>query len=54
MEAFASLAGEMDSSELRAVASTMQAKGLRVHVDLDEFVETWQPAVKAKRHKRVV
>ncbi|KUI65451.1 hypothetical protein VM1G_00915 [Cytospora mali] len=37
MEAFTTLLRDMESSELRAVFSTMTAKGLRIHVDLDEF-----------------
>ncbi|KAL2016481.1 hypothetical protein VTK56DRAFT_3477 [Thermocarpiscus australiensis] len=42
MEAFRTLAGEFGSSELRAVFNTMAAKGLRIHVDLEEFVERWK------------
>ncbi|KAK0629830.1 NRDE-2, necessary for RNA interference-domain-containing protein [Bombardia bombarda] len=34
--------GGMMSSELRAVVDTMATKGLRVHVDLDEFVGRWK------------
>lgn len=42
MEAFGgALAGEMGPSELKAVFSTMAAKGLRVHVDLEEFLKRW-------------
>lgn len=37
MEAFTTLLGDMDSGELRAVFNTMTARGLRIHVDLDEF-----------------
>lgn len=37
MEAFATLAGDMEADELRAAYSTMVAGGMRVHVDLDEF-----------------
>ncbi|ROW12788.1 hypothetical protein VMCG_00642 [Cytospora schulzeri] len=37
MEAFTTLLREMDSGELRAVFNTMTAKGMRIHVDLDEF-----------------
>ncbi|PTB66362.1 DUF1740-domain-containing protein [Trichoderma citrinoviride] len=39
MEAFATLIRDMDSEELRAVYNTMTAKGMRVHVDLEEFLE---------------
>ena len=42
MEAFGTLIREMSSSELRAVFQTITAKGLRVHVDLDEFSEEWK------------
>ncbi|KUI59230.1 hypothetical protein VP1G_06442 [Cytospora mali] len=37
MEAFTTLLRDMESSELRAVFNTMTAKGLRIHVDLDDF-----------------
>ncbi|GAB1320735.1 hypothetical protein MFIFM68171_10945 [Madurella fahalii] len=39
MEAFGTLVGWMNSSELRAVFNTMATKGLRVHVDLAELLE---------------
>lgn len=39
MEAFVTLARDMGSEELRAVHETMASKGLRVHVDLEEFLE---------------
>ena len=39
MEAFVTLAQEMDSDELRAVYNTMASKGLRIHVDLEEFLQ---------------
>ncbi|KAI1742130.1 DUF1740-domain-containing protein [Xylaria scruposa] len=42
MEAFGTLVREMDSAELKSVYSTMCEKGLRVHVDMDEFVENWR------------
>lgn len=42
MEAFGSLGREMDSTELKSVYSTMCEKGLRVHVDMDEFVGNWR------------
>lgn len=41
MEAFTTLAGELAPSELGAVFNTISSKGLRVHIDLDEFVEKW-------------
>ncbi|KXX73894.1 Protein NRDE2 [Madurella mycetomatis] len=42
MEAFGTLVGQMSSSELRAVFNTMATKGLRIHVDLEEFIEGWK------------
>ncbi|KAI1176340.1 DUF1740-domain-containing protein [Nemania sp. FL0916] len=42
MEAFGTLAREMDSAELKSVYSTMCEKGFRIHVDMDEFVENWR------------
>ncbi|KAI0196460.1 DUF1740-domain-containing protein [Astrocystis sublimbata] len=41
MEAFGTLGREMDSAELKSVYSTMCEKGLRVHVEMEEFVEGW-------------
>ena len=41
MEAFTTLAKIMESSELRAVFNTMTSKGLRIHVDLEEFSAKW-------------
>jgi hypothetical protein len=42
MEAFGELAGAMSPSELSAVFNTMTAKGLRVHVDFEEFMHGWK------------
>ncbi len=39
MEAFNTLGRVMESTELRGVFDTMTTKGLRVHVDLEEFLE---------------
>lgn len=39
MEAFTTLINVMDEFELRSMYNTMTSKGLRIHVDLDEFVE---------------
>ncbi|KAF5976685.1 hypothetical protein FCOIX_6961 [Fusarium coicis] len=39
MEAFLTLNREMDSSELKGIFETMTSKGLRIHVDLDEFLD---------------
>lgn len=41
MQAFGSLWVELSGSELRGLVNTMAAKGLRVHVDLEEFLEAW-------------
>lgn len=37
MEAFTTLLRDMDSGELGAVFNTMTARGLRIHVDLEDF-----------------
>ncbi|KAK4244174.1 NRDE-2, necessary for RNA interference-domain-containing protein [Corynascus novoguineensis] len=43
MEAFGPpMRGLLSRSELRAVVETMVEKGLRVHVDLGEFLERWK------------
>ncbi|KAL1873966.1 hypothetical protein VTK73DRAFT_667 [Phialemonium thermophilum] len=42
MEAFTTLARDMSSAELTAVFNTISAKALRVHVDLDEFMQQWE------------
>ncbi|KAF2962972.1 hypothetical protein GQX73_g10605 [Xylaria multiplex] len=42
LEAFSTLVREMDSAELNSVYATMCEKGLRIHVDMDEFVENWR------------
>lgn len=42
MEAFQTLIHGMKSDELRSVYNTITSKGLRVHVDLDDYVEQWQ------------
>jgi hypothetical protein len=36
LEAFTTLARDMESSELRSIFSAMSAKGFRIHVDLEE------------------
>ncbi len=41
MEAFRTLVRDMAPSELGAVFNTVTTKGLRVHVDLEEFRERW-------------
>ncbi|KAI4592455.1 hypothetical protein KJ359_011152 [Pestalotiopsis sp. 9143b] len=52
MEAFVTLSRDMDSSELRSVYSTLCDKGLRVHVELDEFVAKWKSNLKQRSGKR--
>lgn len=52
MEAFGALVREMDSAELKSVYSTMCEKGLRVHVDMDEFVENWRREQQQKGQER--
>ncbi|KAI1094698.1 DUF1740-domain-containing protein [Rostrohypoxylon terebratum] len=48
MEAFVTLVRDMDSSELRSVYNTLCEKGLRVHVEMEEFVEKWRREHKEK------
>lgn len=38
MEAFLTLIRDMESDELKAVYNTMTSKGMRVHVDMEEFL----------------
>lgn len=40
MEAFETLVGGLESDELRSVYKAMTSKGLRIHVDLDEYLES--------------
>jgi hypothetical protein len=42
LEAFATLVHDMDTAELRSVYNTLCDKGLRVHVELGDFVEQWK------------
>ncbi|KAH8668351.1 NRDE-2, necessary for RNA interference-domain-containing protein [Xylariales sp. PMI_506] len=42
MEAFVTLIRDMDTSELKSIYNTLCEKGLRVHVELDEFVQSWK------------
>ncbi|TGJ82646.1 hypothetical protein E0Z10_g6105 [Xylaria hypoxylon] len=52
MEAFGTLVREMDSAELKSVYATMCEKGLRIHVEMDGFVENWRKEQKeAEREK---
>ncbi|KAK8076749.1 hypothetical protein PG994_004021 [Apiospora phragmitis] len=50
MEAFGTLVRDLDSAELRSVYSTLYEKGLRVHVEMDEFVGRWKE--EARRRKQ--
>ncbi|KAI1212225.1 DUF1740-domain-containing protein [Annulohypoxylon truncatum] len=52
MEAFVTLGRDMDSSELRSVYNTLCEKGLRVHVEMEEFVEKWRREQKEKDRVR--
>ncbi len=49
MEAFATLGRDMDSAELDSVYDTLCDKGLRVHVEMPEFVERWRREQKKER-----
>lgn len=43
MEGFGGgLIRDMASDELRALYTTMSARGLRIHIDMEEFVEEWR------------
>jgi hypothetical protein len=48
MEAFTTLNRDMESSELRGLFSMKQTKGLRVHVDLDDFLGKWHEGEKSR------
>ncbi|KAJ3528047.1 hypothetical protein NM208_g10398 [Fusarium decemcellulare] len=52
MEAFLTLNRDMESVELKGVFETMASKGLRVHVDLDEFLEKRRKERRAKKDRR--
>lgn len=39
MEAFGTLIRDMESDELKAVYNTMTSKGMRIHVDMEEYRE---------------
>lgn len=42
MEAFGTVIRDMKSDELRSVYETMASKGMRVHLDMEEYVERWR------------
>jgi len=48
MEAFTTLIRDMATSELKAVYGALQAKGLRVHVEMEGFVDGWQRKMKRR------
>ncbi|KAF5018499.1 hypothetical protein F66182_9504 [Fusarium sp. NRRL 66182] len=52
MEAFLTVNQDMDPSELKGMFETMTSKGLRVHVDLDEFLERRENERRAEKSKR--
>ncbi|KAF7544707.1 hypothetical protein G7Z17_g9735 [Cylindrodendrum hubeiense] len=52
MEAFYTLSRDMESTELRGVFDTMTSKGLRVHVDLDEFLEKRRKERRGNKDRR--
>jgi hypothetical protein len=52
MEAFLTLNRDMDSSELKGIFDTMTSKGLRVHVDLEEFLDKRRVERKAEKSRR--
>ncbi|OTB08467.1 hypothetical protein M426DRAFT_317090 [Hypoxylon sp. CI-4A] len=52
MEAFVTLVRDMDSSELNSVYHTLCEKGLRVHVEMEEFVEKWRRDQKERDRAR--
>jgi hypothetical protein len=44
MEAFGTLIDDMEERELRGVYAALCEKGLRVHVEMEEFVDGWKRA----------
>ncbi|RGP67801.1 hypothetical protein FLONG3_8420 [Fusarium longipes] len=52
MEAFLTLNRDMDSSELKGIFDTMTAKGLRVHVDLEEFLDKRRVERRAEKSRQ--
>jgi hypothetical protein len=53
MEAFLTLNREMDSSELKGIFETMTSKGLRIHVDLEEFLDKKKNERRGEKSKRL-
>jgi len=54
MEAFGTLLREMGSAELRGVFDTMTTKGLRVHVDLEEWIGKWEQEREQEKGKKAI
>ncbi|KAK8061193.1 hypothetical protein PG997_015414 [Apiospora hydei] len=52
MEAFGTLVRDLDSAELRSVYSTLYEKGVRVHVEMDEFVGRWKEEARQRDQQR--
>ncbi|KAF4965184.1 hypothetical protein FSARC_6978 [Fusarium sarcochroum] len=52
MEAFLTLNRDMDSSELKGIFDTMTSKGLRVHVDLEEFLDKRRGERRGEKSRR--
>ncbi|QPC74242.1 hypothetical protein HYE68_004994 [Fusarium pseudograminearum] len=52
MEAFLTLNRDMDSSELKGIFDTMASKGLRLHVDLEEFLDERRVERRAEKSRR--
>lgn len=52
MEAFGTLVRDMDSTELKSVYATMCEKSLRIHVEMDEFVEEWREKMKGPEREK--
>lgn len=51
MQAFTTLVRIMESDELRAVYDTMTSKGMRIHVEMDDFMKE-QERKRARRHEK--
>lgn len=51
MEAFGTLIRIMESEELKSIFAMMTSKGLRVHVDMDEFLEARRAERSGRRAK---
>ncbi|KAH7041282.1 NRDE-2, necessary for RNA interference-domain-containing protein [Microdochium trichocladiopsis] len=52
MEAFLTLVSELDSSEVKSVYNTMVEKGMRVHLEMEDFVAHWKEQQRDKRQRR--